>query len=332
MIRRRTGPSPGRPLRLASGLGLLALLAAASASAVELRLPAAATLAQTVRDPAAPFAVATGPVAGGSTALATLNGVRQRSAWQIPLGDPEGATLLSGLRDQLVAAGYEVLFTCEATDCGGFDFRFARPVLPMPAMFVDLGAYSYLSARHPGAGDPDTLVSLLLSRGASMLFLQVTEITAATVAAPEPGRIDLPAAPSVPVVDSDWTEARIAGQFEAFGRVSLDGLAFQTGSSRLDETATAPLTALAAYLVANPGRKILLVGHSDWTGGLDSNVALSRARADAVATYVTTHLGIAANRIGVQGIGYLAPRTANTTQTGRDANRRVEAVLLPDGS
>jgi hypothetical protein len=34
------------------------------------------------------------------------------------------------LRDQLTDAGFEVLFTCTDDACGGFDFRFATPVLP----------------------------------------------------------------------------------------------------------------------------------------------------------------------------------------------------------
>jgi OOP family OmpA-OmpF porin len=40
--------------------------------------------------------------------------------------------------------------------------------------------------------------------------------------------------------------------------------------------------------------------------------------------------GIAAARLEAQGIGYLAPIASNLSAEGREANRRVEVVLLEE--
>ena len=71
-----------------------------------------------------------------------------------------------------------------------------------------------------------------------------------------------------------------------------------------------------------------LVGHTDDTGALQANVAVSTRRAEAVRARLIETYGVAANRIEAQGAGYMAPITSNATPEGRDINRRVEAVLL----
>ena len=57
------------------------------------------------------------------------------------------------------------------------------------------------------------------------------------------------------------------------------------------------------------------------------NYALSRARALAAANYVAAALGVASDRISVEGRGPDDPVDTNATAAGRQANRRVEMVL-----
>jgi OOP family OmpA-OmpF porin len=76
--------------------------------------------------------------------------------------------------------------------------------------------------------------------------------------------------------------------------------------------------------------RVALVGHTDATGSLDANIALSRKRAASVKDRLVRAYGIAVSRLDAEGMGYLAPIASNLTQAGRDANRRVEAVLLPN--
>ena len=71
----------------------------------------------------------------------------------------------------------------------------------------------------------------------------------------------------------------------------------------------------------------LLVGHTDMTGALDANIALSRRRAEAVRERLLRDHGLNRDRIDAQGAGWLAPRASNATKAGRAANRRVEVVV-----
>lgn len=72
---------------------------------------------------------------------------------------------------------------------------------------------------------------------------------------------------------------------------------------------------------------MLIVGHTDVSGGLAANIILSRERARAVADRLITTYGVDPGRITAEGAGPLAPLTSNLTPEGREKNRRVEAVL-----
>jgi OOP family OmpA-OmpF porin len=132
------------------------------------------------------------------------------------------------------------------------------------------------------------------------------------------------------------TPAALGARLEADGRVVLDGLAFASGSADLTASDLAPsgaaaLDALAAWLAQDPARRVAVVGHTDATGSLDANLALSRRRAQAVAARLEAAPGVSPAQVVASGAGFLAPRATNLTPEGREANRRVEAVALPPG-
>ena len=66
-----------------------------------------------------------------------------------------------------------------------------------------------------------------------------------------------------------------------------------------------------------------MAGHTDDTGTRDANVALSRARAQAVANYMVT-AGFNSARLIVEGYGPDRPSADNATLEGRAENRRIE--------
>ena len=109
----------------------------------------------------------------------------------------------------------------------------------------------------------------------------------------------------------------------------LDGLDFATGSAELAPGGDAALLALAAYLTSHPARRVALVGHTDAQGPLDANIALSKRRAQAVADRLVAAHGVSRAQLRAEGMGWLAPLATNLTPEGREANRRVEAVVLP---
>jgi outer membrane protein OmpA-like peptidoglycan-associated protein len=71
-----------------------------------------------------------------------------------------------------------------------------------------------------------------------------------------------------------------------------------------------------------------VAGHTDSTGSDAYNQALSQRRASSVARYVTTR-NVRADRIIEVGMGESRPIATNDTETGRQANRRVELTLVP---
>jgi outer membrane protein OmpA-like peptidoglycan-associated protein len=84
-----------------------------------------------------------------------------------------------------------------------------------------------------------------------------------------------------------------------------------------------------AYLEESRQHKLLLLGHTDDTGGSRLNADLSERRAKAVAEFLEQH-GIARDAIFYQGAGEVYPIADNNTEVGREQNRRVEIVELAD--
>ena len=111
------------------------------------------------------------------------------------------------------------------------------------------------------------------------------------------------------------------------GAVALDDLIFASGKAVLQDQDYASLAALAAWLKANPTQRVTLVGHTDATGSLAANTALSKQRAAAVRDWLIRHYGVAGAQIDAQGAGYLSPRATTQTPEGRALNRRVDVML-----
>jgi len=102
---------------------------------------------------------------------------------------------------------------------------------------------------------------------------------------------------------------------------------FGAGTTTLARTARSALWQLAEEL-RDGDERIVLTGNADGVGGAGGNDALARRRADAVAAYLR-RAGIAPERITVEASGADAPVATNRTRAGRDANRRVDVVVVP---
>jgi OmpA-OmpF porin, OOP family len=110
------------------------------------------------------------------------------------------------------------------------------------------------------------------------------------------------------------------------GRVALYGIYFDTNKADIKPESKPALDEIAKFLKENPSAKLHVVGHTDNVGGLESNLGLSKRRADAVVAALVKNYGITANRLTANGVAYLAPIAVNTTEEGRAKNRRVELV------
>lgn len=87
------------------------------------------------------------------------------------------------------------------------------------------------------------------------------------------------------------------------------------------------LDILTDFLKAKPNVRILVEGHTDAIGGVESNQILSEKRADVVKQYLVNK-GIEPSRIETIGFGESKPIANNNTNFGRQLNRRTEIVII----
>lgn len=110
------------------------------------------------------------------------------------------------------------------------------------------------------------------------------------------------------------------------GHVSIYGIYFDTGKSVIKPESDAAISEIAKLLKSDGALKVYIVGHTDNVGSFESNMKLSKDRADAVANALSVKYGIAAARMKAHGVSSLAPVTSNDTEEGKAKNRRVELV------
>ncbi|CAH0156076.1 putative lipoprotein YiaD [Pseudomonas sp. Bi70] len=87
-----------------------------------------------------------------------------------------------------------------------------------------------------------------------------------------------------------------------------------------------PITRVAKVLEKDSKVGVLVLGHADSSGALDTNRALSLERARAF-TAIFRLSGLKGDRLMVKGMGPDMPRAANDSANGRELNRRVEILL-----
>lgn len=312
-------------------LMVLCLAAAGPGLALDLAPPARVTATET--EAPGSYLVPLGRWTAAGIPGQEVEGTVTRTAWSLPLDGQTTLQMLDTLRQKMRNEGFVTVFDCADDGCGGFDFRYGTPVLPEPAMHVDLGDYRFVSARRDGTGGTDWL-TLLVSRSQAEGHVQVVTVTplgTPTPARPAPVSLPEPGPEPAAVPDTAPVEAAPAedGDLVARGAVVLEGLAFQSGKAALTDPAAPALQDLAGWLKAHPDRRVILVGHTDASGSLAANVTLSRQRAAAVRQVLIDRYGIPAAQVSAEGVGPLAPRASNETDTGRAQNRRVEAVLAP---
>ena len=96
---------------------------------------------------------------------------------------------------------------------------------------------------------------------------------------------------------------------------------FNAGSSQVSPASVGTLTAIGKILALSPDRCVFVEGHTDASGNPDSNMVLSRDRAESVVNFISTKSGLDSKRLVPIGKG-----SSDTLKnlTPRDpANRRV---------
>lgn len=262
-----------------------------------------------------------GPYQNGNATSLYVDGHLEQAAFRI---DSDAPTLK--IMDEILSVaqsqGYAVLFRCHDRVCGGFDFRAGLEVVPAPSMYVDLGDFRYLTAERQG-DEAETYLSILVSRSRNAAYAQIIRMNGSHRRRPSGLLLTVEPATEQPL--------SLTEQLESVGYVVLDSLEFASGSPELSSNDYQELARLAAYLATNPAARIALVGHTDTTGTLAGNIELSQQRAQSVLDRLVSAHNVDIDRVSAEGIGYLSPRSNNSSAEGKAHNRRVEAVLIPGG-
>ncbi len=108
---------------------------------------------------------------------------------------------------------------------------------------------------------------------------------------------------------------------------AFDNLQFETSRAVILQSSYESLEGLAQYLIDNPDFRIMIAGHTDSQGAAQSNLILSKKRAEAVRDFLVQR-GVNTDRIIVQFYGEEKPIDTNDTPEGRQNNRRVEMEII----
>lgn len=151
--------------------------------------------------------------------------------------------------------------------------------------------------RAPSAAKPSTASALVLA-GPAPSPRPEPAVPTAPRAVPEPPRV-APALAPPPV------------------------LLFGTGGATVTSPMRIALRGVAAAMHAAGELRLLCRGHADARGTVETNLALSRRRAESVAAALV-RLGVARDRLTLEALGASEPVDPTSTPAAWDRNRRVE--------
>ncbi len=106
-------------------------------------------------------------------------------------------------------------------------------------------------------------------------------------------------------------------------KLVLRGIEFVTGKSEITPKSEKILNNALIALQKVKTINFEIVGHTDDTGELEKNIALSKERAESVKSWLIAR-GIEASRLTTRGAGPNEPLVPNTSDANRQKNRRVE--------
>jgi outer membrane protein OmpA-like peptidoglycan-associated protein len=125
----------------------------------------------------------------------------------------------------------------------------------------------------------------------------------------------------------DMKNARVERVGEGIKITFSSGILFNTNSYELRPQSKSDIEALANTLKKYGDTNVIVEGHTDNSGTDAINQPLSENRARSVANY-TIAQGVETSRVATQGFGSTKPVADNSTEAGKQANRRVEIAIF----
>lgn len=137
----------------------------------------------------------------------------------------------------------------------------------------------------------------------------------------------------------DKQEAKLRAELEGTGvsvtrmgdNITLNmpgNVTFATNSSDLSPAFFSVLNSVGKVLEEYEQTVVEVAGHTDSTGSDSYNQSLSERRANSVSSYLSSQ-GVMSQRLITIGMGESRPVADNSSDAGRQANRRVEITMVP---
>jgi len=108
--------------------------------------------------------------------------------------------------------------------------------------------------------------------------------------------------------------------------VNMADVLFAFGKYDLKSDAQIKLAKLAGIVQSHPGLQLAIEGHTDNVGSDEANMKLSQQRADTVRSFLVQQ-GLSPDMVTAVGLGEGEPVADNSTNEGRQKNRRVEIIV-----
>ena len=112
------------------------------------------------------------------------------------------------------------------------------------------------------------------------------------------------------------------------GKFVTSGITFDVNSDKIKPDSYGVLKEIGKVLTENSALHIKILGHTDSDGDDAKNLELSKKRAAAVKSVLTSEFGIDEDRMQTDGMGETKPLAENKTSEGKAQNRRVEFIKL----
>jgi OmpA-OmpF porin, OOP family len=228
----------------------------------------------------------------------------------VPGGVLTGAAAFAGTAAPSVATGYTTA-TARATP------RWLIPVVIAAALLLGWVLIRSMTAPKQAVQTAANAVS----NAATAAWAKLGELTKLTL--PDGTVLNVPSLgvegrlvsflnSTAPVSDTSWFD--------------FDRLLFDTNSATLQPASQEQLRNVAAILKAYPNAKIRIGGYTDNTGDPSANLALSEQRANSVMSQLAS-MGVDPSRMTAKGYGQDNPIADNSTEEGRQKNRRISLLV-----
>jgi len=250
--------------------------------------------------------------------LLELEGKVTKISYRIP-GEKSALEVMKNYEKALAQSGFETVFSCSSRQpCG-------KDMMGFIALSGQIRPTGFGDASFGGQPDRAVLAHRKNEQGDIHVFLHAVDDTANNRTYLYQHIVEGIAMDEdqVKVLPADALQQSLANQ----GHVAVPGVYFDTAKADIKPESDAALAEIAKLLTSDKKLKVYVVGHTDNAGSLDTNIALSQARAQAVVKALSASHGIDASRLAAKGVASLAPVASNAQEDGRSRNRRVEIVV-----